>query len=88
MSRKIPNAKEMGSKGGKKTFRRIGPEGMAEIGAKGNEAIKKKYEGTDFFKERSKKAVAARLKKKEEKKKIEDNKKSPLGKLTSILTGN
>lgn len=87
MSRKILNAAEMGEKGGKKT-RDSRPEGYySEIGAKGNEAIRNKYKGTDFFMERSKKATAARLKKKAEREASEAKKNSPLSKFTNILTG-
>lgn len=89
MSRKIPKAAwtEMARMGGNKTKETKPPEYWREIGAKGNEAIKEKYKGTDFFKERAKKATAARLKKQQEKKEAEAKSKSPLHKLTDILSG-
>jgi hypothetical protein len=87
MSRKIPNASQMGKQGGKKRFEQIGSEGMAEIGAKGNDVIREKYKDTDFFKERSKKATEARLRKKKEREEAEAKSRSPFHKLTDILSG-
>jgi hypothetical protein len=87
MSRKIPNASQMGRVGGKKRAEMAGSEGMKEIGAKGNIAIKEKYAGTDFFKERSRKATEARLRKKAEKEEAEAKSRSPFHKLTDILSG-
>lgn len=81
MKKKTLTASEMGLKGGKKRFEDIGPDGMAEMAKKGNEAINKKYAGTDFFKERSRKAVAARLRNKRQRE------ATPTQKVVSMLIG-
>lgn len=88
MSRKIPNAAAMGRVGGKKRFDQVGSDGMRKIGAKGNDAIRAKYAGTDFFKQRSLKAQEARLRKQKERKEAEkEAQASPLDKITNLFRG-
>lgn len=80
MSRKIPNASEMGKKGGEKLKAIKPPEYWREIGMKGNEAMKEKFKDTDFFKERSRKAILAKQKKRK-------MRNSSLEKVASLLRG-
>jgi len=62
MSRKIPNASEMGRKGGQKLVETRGSAYMAEIGARGRETIKKN--DPEFYKRIQRLSVEARRKNK------------------------
>lgn len=81
MSRKLPDASEMGKKGGQKRFETIGSEGMAEMAKKANQAMREK--GDEFLKERARKSVESRKRNK----KLRKEKESSVGKLISSLTG-
>jgi hypothetical protein len=86
MSRKIPNASEMGRKGGKKRFEKIGSKGMAELAKKGRETIRQN--NPDFYKNVLAQAgVEGRRKKKELRLKEEQEKKSSVNKLSKLLSG-
>lgn len=82
MSRKLPNASEMGRKGGMKLREERGSRYFAEIGAKGRASIKKN--DPDFYNRLSRAGVEARERKKALR---EKEQKSPLSKLTKLLTG-
>ena len=77
MSNKQMSAEEMRKLGGEAKFKKVGSEGMAEMGKKGGDVNKAK--GSEYFKRI--RAIGIAKKKKAQK-------VSPVDRFTNILTGN
>jgi general stress protein YciG len=78
MSRKIPNASEMGKRGGDKVVKLYGPEHMSKIAKKGRENVLKN--DPEFYKRLSEAGLKARMAKKKAK-------NSQTNRLAQLLTG-
>lgn len=59
MSRKIPNAQEMGREGGKAVVEKYGSSYMSDLAKKGRESVK--LNDPDYYKRLSQAGVAARM---------------------------